>query len=578
MIPICNRTHYTIQLGFSKCNNLVEAAKQGGYSHVGIMDISSIAGSVEFADEVEKVDGLIPIFGVSLYIDDRHYVNLIAKNLDGWNNIIKLVSLSYDVDNINSPKISFLSLNEYRDGLICVFSHDIDTITSKLHSIFDDDFYIGVDKRNTDVSPVIANNIEKLSQSKYQKIPFLESYYPKREDYIDHQAILCSKLDITYGELQNHNSDSFITEKHFTNPIMNYAIPGSEDFQGYSDEETNNFKKLLGKIEKFSIKKKPSLPEFKWTDGMSELDYVLHLCRLGYEKKFDNWNPDVYGPRVKKELATIEEAGLAGYFLIVLDYVNWARNQGILVGPGRGSAGGSLVSYLLGITTVNPIPFGLIFERFYNAGRNTPGRIAYPDIDVDFPPQAREQVIEYVRDKYGHDRVAQICTFGELKGRGAIKEVMKIHNVGSFNLRNMISQLIPKPEKVADEMQNVGEDSLIKFALSYSPYREKINDYARLNENDEIEGDYASYFKQAIRLEGTYKSIGRHASGIIISNDKLSDVCPMMRLDSCDEKVIQWEMNSLEQAGQIKFDILGLSSLARVQGALNLLKFGKVMV
>ena len=268
-----------------------------------------------------------------------------------------------------------------------------------------------------------------------------------------------------------------------------------------------------------------------------------------------------YLARVKTEFEVIFKAELSGYFLIVQDIVNYIKEQGWLAGPGRGSAAGCLVSYLLGITEVDPIEYGLIFERFYNEGRNTEDYVSLPDIDVDVPAEHRDEVIDYIRQKYNPENVSQMITFGRLQGRAALKEVLRINEAVSFAEMNEITQNIPNEADISDQLEIADEKSIIRWALMNES--ENLKKWCKINEDQTLDGDLASMFEQAINIEGTNKSQGKHAAGVIISQHKLKDVCPMVK-DKTGNLIAAFEMNDLESQGHVKFDILGIDLLSKI--------------
>jgi DNA polymerase-3 subunit alpha len=234
-----------------------------------------------------------------------------------------------------------------------------------------------------------------------------------------------------------------------------------------------------------------------------------------------------------------------------------------LAGVGRGSAAGCLVSYLIGITGVNPIPYHLIFERFYNIGRSSKDRVSLPDIDIDVPINKRDYVIDYIKNKYGTKKVAQMLTFNTMKGRGALKEVLRVYGNISFEEMNKITKNIPDEAKIADELQEMkeetGESSIIRWALENSS--DKLKEWCSLKEDETLEGPLAKRFEQAIRLEGTKSNQSKHAAGVVISRDNLEDICPMIYDNKNQQMIAGMEMNDLEALGVIKFDILGLAFL-----------------
>ena len=295
------------------------------------------------------------------------------------------------------------------------------------------------------------------------------------------------------------------------------------------------------------------------------------MCRNGWRKlingKIDKADQDVYRDRVLSELAVIEKAKLSGYFLIVQDYVNEFKNRGCLVGPGRGSGGGSLVCYLTGITMIDPIKYGLIFERFYNEGRNTEDHISLPDIDVDFPPSYREQVIDYLKLKYGQEKVCQMLTFGRLSGRSIIKEVLRVNELCSFDMMNKITDKLPSEAAISDLLGEMENPSVILWALEND--RDSLVDYCWINEDGSLGGDYAKAFEQSMRMEGIFKTQGKHAAGVVIASEDLTKVCPMVKASRGSEQIAGMEMSDLEAIGCVKFDILGVSVLEKIANTIK---------
>jgi DNA polymerase-3 subunit alpha len=281
--------------------------------------------------------------------------------------------------------------------------------------------------------------------------------------------------------------------------------------------------------------------------------------------------------RIKYELEVLQGAGLSSYFLIVADIVNFVRKNGWLPGPGRGSAAGCLVSYLISITSIDPIKYDLLFERFYNAGRNTGDRISMPDIDVDVPIDKREAVIQYIKDTYGQDKVSQMVTFNTIKGRGALKDVLRVYGNISFEEMNKITKNIPDESKIADELQEMkeesGEASIIRWALENN--KEKLQEWCFMDESSsELHGPLSKRFEQAIRLEGTKSNQSKHAAGIAISAEPLNELCPMVYDSKNNQLIAGMEMQDLESLGIIKFDILGVAMLDKVMTIQDILNQG----
>jgi DNA polymerase-3 subunit alpha len=252
------------------------------------------------------------------------------------------------------------------------------------------------------------------------------------------------------------------------------------------------------------------------------------------------------------------------------------RKNGWLPGPGRGSAAGCLVSYLIGITSIDPLQYNLIFERFYSAGRNTKDRVSLPDIDVDVPILKREDVIYYIKNKYGKENVSQMITFNTMKGRGALKDVLRVYGNITFEEMNKITKNIPDEAKISDELQEMkeetGEASIIRWALENNT--EKLKEWCYIDDNNELQGPLAKRFEQAIRLEGTKTNQSKHAAGIAMSSIKLHEICPMIYDNKNSQLIAGMEMQDLEAIGVIKFDILGIALLDKVMGISELLKEG----
>jgi len=288
-----------------------------------------------------------------------------------------------------------------------------------------------------------------------------------------------------------------------------------------------------------------------------------------------------YGERFEKEFKVLNDFGLSDYFLIVHDIINYARGDGQLTGAGRGSAAGSLVLYLLGVTALDPLEYDLLFERFMNAGR---GAGTMPDVDMDFERGSRPKIIQYIKNKYGSDKVAHMVTFGRLQGRGSLKEVMRVHNACSFEEMNKITEHIPGESEISDQLQAMkeadkaaggdGEASIIECALEHNSA--ELKPWAYYNDADVIEGSFANIFAQAIRLEGTKITQGKHPSGVIISNDPLAEICPMVYDKTDDEMIVGFDFNDAEHIGLVKFDILAVNLLDKIHGVFNLLRNGKL--
>jgi len=279
------------------------------------------------------------------------------------------------------------------------------------------------------------------------------------------------------------------------------------------------------------------------------------------------------------------DANLADYFLIVDDIVGWARKDGQLIGAGRGSADGSLVIYLLEVGHIDPIEHDLLFERFYNAGRNTAERVSLPDVDMDFEKRGTERIIQYVRDRFGHENVAQMTTFTRMQGRSALQDVLRAHGACSPEQRNKITSKLPEPAHISDQLELMrkadkeaggdGDASIIQWALENQP--DDFRQWCYIDKNGNMQGPMSKLFAQAIRMEGTKRGTSKHAAGVVISSVPLAKICPMV-YDSTSGKVkCGMEMGDLEDMGHIKFDILSIAVLDKIHGVMDLLMTGELV-
>jgi DNA polymerase III subunit alpha len=605
VIPLRLKTHYTIGLGFCKNDQIIEQVKKHGYKMVANTDLNSLSGSVEFNAEISEA-GIQPILGIEITtVENGGTLLLLAKNLDGWKDLIKIASVSNTPELYkDTPRISFghlptngnlICITGYADSyaakaifnedtIACSTVEDIQSklsmscvqdsveITNKLKDIFgEENLFIGVSLDGNPISKVVTEIYRMVAKETNTKVVALpEIYYAALEDAVDHHISLCSKLKITIDDIHKCTTEE---SKFFKADNRCYYIKSVEEWLafGYTQEEIDNTELIGGMCSSYKLSSGHLLPNYVWTDGMSQIDYIKHLCREGWKRKHKgDWDKKVYGDRVKYELEVIERNNLAGYFLIVQDFINWAKSERILVGIARGSSGGSLVAYLLNIIEIDPIKRKLSFERFFNEGRK--GNL--PDIDTDFPVRHRERVIQYIKARYGLDRVANMATFGRLQGRGAVTEVMRIHNVASMFTIKEVTECIPQKEEISDQLEDSGETSIIMWTLKNEP--EKLEQYCKY-ENGQFTGQYAKSFEQAARIEGTIKTKGQHAAGIIISPVDLKDICPIY-YDKEGNMVTALDMDNAKILGLVKMDILGTAILDKLMGVNNLLRYGRINV
>ena len=518
--PLKNFTHYSLLKGFSKPHELAKICADNDYPACGITDYKSISGAVSFHQACKKV-GIKPIIGCSF-----DNTTVYAKNKDGWYDLIQMVSSTDDSGNI---------------------------VSEIAKEIISKDNLIAISKSNDNIKP---------------------SYYAKKEQAVLHRVLLCSALKTTLPKIQNK-----IRKKELESDILDYFTNDNKCIvEGKADKELQY---VYENCEEYEILNPPMLPKFVCPKGMSQEDYLTKMAREGYTELLkpkvgkDKDIQKIYGDRFHKELEVIRNADLFGYFLIVQDIIRHIeKDMGCLAGPGRGSAAGCLISYLVGITKIDPVEHDLLFERFYNAGRNTGGHVSLPDIDMDVPGKRRDDVIDYLKKTYGNEHVSQMITFGRLQGRSAIKEVLRINEACSFSEMNAITKSIPNEADISDQLADMEDEdrSIIRWSLLNRA--DELRDFCHIADDGKLEGDYAEYFKQAIDIEGTFKTQGKHAAGVVISKDKLKNVCPMVTQKGAEEKIAGLEMTDLEALGHVKFDVLGINLLDKLM-KIKELKNGK---
>ena len=527
-IPINCKTHFSLLKGFCKPDKLAQKCKEYGYASCAITDFKTISGAVNFYQACKSHD-IKPLLGC----DFGDYI-LIAKNKDGWFDLIKLVTLSSTEPNIDTVKKIAKQGN-----LICVSGSDT------YQTLFKSNFvHYQYDERRI--------------------------YYVMPDEAEPHRVLLCSGMKTTLPKVQSkiNKNDAVDNYEFFVSDSFCLPPPNTLDDMGVDQNEIDLLNTISDMCEDYDITGSPILPQFNCPNDFTEDGYLKELCRHGWKNRLILRNKvetseqkQLYLDRITLELKVIFKTELSGYFLIVQDIVNYVKEQGWLAGPGRGSAAGCLVSYLLGITEVDPIEYDLIFERFYNEGRNTDDHISLPDIDVDVPAEHRDEVIDYIKQKYGYDNVSQMITFGRLQGRAALKEVLRINEAVSFSEMNEITQSIPNEADISDQLELMEEKSIIRWALINEA--NELNKWCKINDDGTLDGPLASLFDQAIKIEGTNKSQGKHAAGVIISKHKLANVCPMVK-DKNGKLIAAFEMNDLESQGHVKFDILGIELLSKI--------------
>ncbi|MGB2954234.1 MAG: DNA polymerase III subunit alpha [Gaiellaceae bacterium] len=552
-------SEYSILDGACRIPGLAARAAELEMPAVSLTDHGSLAGAVELYREATS-HGVKPIIGCEVYVaDDRRaqqkgyaHLTLLARDNDGYSNLIKLSSLGYLEGYYYKPRVDWELLERHSAGLIALSGclsgrvckafeenrpQDARADLDRLAQIFGrDSTYVEIQNAGIDVQQRINPLLAQLAQE--AQLPLVATgdvHYLRHEDARAHEALLC----IQSGDsLKNPSHWKFDTDQFYFKSPVEIA----QDFADYPGAlattleiaERCNVELELGRI---------LLPTFPTPDGRDAFEYLVELCEKGLQKRYETITPEL-NDRLRFELKTIKETGFADYFLIVWDFIRFAKQNGISVGPGRGSSAGSLAAYCLEITDVDPIRYGLLFERFLN-----PGRKSMPDMDIDFSVAGRDRVINYVAEKYGRDRVAQIITFGTMMARAAVRDAGRVLEV-PYGTVDKIAKLIPEGPKVYldDCLKNGAE---LKQAYDADLLVREIVDLAK-------------------PLEGLVRQDSIHAAGVVISDRPLTEVVPLQQKGSDQEVVTQYAMGDVEALGLLKMDFLGLRNLDVIDKALEL--------
>lgn len=573
-------SQYSILDGACDVKDLVKKASSLGMKGVAVTDHGNLFAIKAFHEAALGVPDFKPILGCETYVARRsrhsktdpadrkgEHLILLAKNLTGYLNLLKLISASWTEGFYYKPRIDKEILKEYSEGLIassaCLAGeipraiqagnmNKAEAAIREYQEIFGDDFYLelmrhritdqtrdaSVLERQLEVGKVL---ITLAAKHKVRLIATNDVHFLDREDAEMHDRLLCV------------NTGKFIDDPdrlRYTG--QEYLKTQEEMSELFADvpEAIENTQEILDKIEVFKLNRDPIMPDFPLPQDFSDPDeYLRHLTYKGAEKRYQEITPELK-ERIDFELSTIKKMGYPGYFLIVQDFLNAARDMDVAVGPGRGSAAGSVVAYCTKITDVDPLKYNLLFERFLN-----PDRISLPDIDIDFDEDGRDKVLKWVVGKYGQDKVAQVVTFGTMAAKGAIRDVGRVHRV-PIDQVNAITKLVPARPGVT-----------LKSAYEEVPELKA----ARNSSNEMI----AETLKYAEELEGSIRQTGIHACGIIIGRDDLTKYIPVAKSKDSDLLMTQFDGDYIEKVGMLKMDFLGLKTLSIIKDALSNVKLSK---
>ncbi len=568
-IHLHTHSHYSLLDGLAKIDELVSRAKELGMDALALTDHGNLYGAVEFYKKC-RTAGIKPILGVEAYlapnnhqsknahIDDKYYhLTLLVKNETGWRNLIKLVTLSHLQGFYYKPRMDKELLKKYGQGLIALsgcLSGEIPKLllagnyeaakkaAREFQEIFGaEDFFLEISHHpGIKETLKVREGILKLAEE--TKIPLVATqdiHYLNKDDADYHDILLAVQT-----------GDKLSDSDRLTLKNDDFSMTSPEEMAEYFKdlpEAILNTAKIADRCQVELELGKIRLPKFPLPEengSQTANQYLEKILKSRIAERYPKTAPEVE-KRLALELGVIEKMGFADYFLIVQDFINWAKERGIVVGPGRGSAAGSIVSYILGITDIDPLKYDLLFERFLN-----PERIQMPDIDIDITDVRRDEVVGYLREKYGEDKVANIITFGTMAARAAVRDVGRALGV-SYPFCDQIAKLIPFNLDLKRAIKNVAE----------------LTDMYKNNESAK------KILNAAMRLEGVARHASVHACGLVITNEPLTNYLPLQRAPQDPNVIVsQFEMHAVEDLGLLKMDILGLRNLTIIENTVRLVQ------
>lgn len=550
-------TEYSLLDGACRIDSLFEHLKNMGQQAIAITDHGVMYGCVAFFDAA-KAAGIKPVIGCEVYVatrtrfdktngvDGNHHLILLCKDDTGYKNLIKMVSASFLEGFYRKPRIDKELLMEHHEGLICLSGCLAGEVASLLKkgerekaketalwykNLFGDDYYIEIQDHGLDDDTVVLPQL--ISLARELDIPMVatnDAHYITKEDASVQDILLCIQTQKTLKDTDRMTFES----QEF------YLKSADEMYDLFSlvPEACDNTNVIADKCNFEFEFGNTKLPYFKAPDGMENQDYFEKLCWDGLKRRYENVTLELE-ERLKYEIGVIKSMGYTNYYLIVFDYINYAKSQGIPVGPGRGSGAGSLAAYCVGITDIDPIKHHLIFERFLN-----PERVSMPDFDVDFCYERRQEVIDYVNRKYGHDHVCQIVTFGTMAARMVLRDVGRVLGM-DYGMIDKVAKMVPEEVHIT-----------LKKALEMNP---------ELQEIYSSDANVKYLIDTAIKLEGMPRHSSTHAAGVVITRDAATEYVPLSVNDGVP--VTQFNMVEIERLGLLKFDFLGLRTLTVISDA-----------
>ncbi|MFQ4145272.1 DNA polymerase III subunit alpha [Chlorogloeopsis sp. ULAP02] len=580
-VPLHIHSDYSLLDGASQLPNLVDRAIELGMKAIALTDHGVMYGAIELI-KICRSKNIKPIIGNEMYVINgditkqerrpRYHQVVLAKNTKGYKNLVKLTSLSHlqgvqGKGIFSRPCINKELLKEYREGLIvtsaCLGGEvpqailagkpDIARRVAQWYKdVFGEDYYLEIQDHGSPEDRIVNVEIIKIAQELGIKfVATNDSHYISCYDVEAHDALLCiqtGKLIIEDNRMR-YSGTEYLKSAEEMKQLFRDHLPDE-----VIEEAVSTTLEVADKVEPYNILGEPRIPNYPIPSGHTADTYVEEIAWQGLlerlNRKSRNEIDSVYKERLEYELKMIQQMGFSTYFLVVWDYIKFARDNDIPVGPGRGSAAGSLVAYTMGITNIDPVHHGLLFERFLN-----PERKSMPDIDTDFCIEKRDKVIEYVNEKYGTERVAQIITFNRMTSKAVLKDVARVLNI-PYGEADKMAKMIPVSR---------GKPAPLKKMISDETPEPEFK--AKYDNDPKVR----HWLDMAIRIEGTNKTFGVHAAGVVISAEPLDQIVPLQR-NNDGSVITQYFMEDLELLGLLKMDFLGLKNLTMIQKTIELIE------
>ena len=591
-VHLHNHTHYSLLDGLTKIDELIDFVKESGMEAVAVTDHGTMSGLVELYKTCDAA-GIKAIMGLEAYVaarnmedrdpaydKERFHITLLAMNNIGFENLCRLITEAEMNGKYYKPRIDHRVMEKYNEGIICLSGcagseismairnddeERLKTLVDWYSKVYDGRFYLEMQDHGHPDSPThwseqtkINNRLMKLhDETGLPLVVTCDAHYIHHSDQDAHEVLLCVG---TGSKISDTNRMSL---KDF----QLHVIPPDEIIERWKDtcpEAIRNTKRIADRCNVTLDLGRILIPKFPIETGETEKQYLDNMVYRGLAERYGIYTrdeaatktveeikpllSDEVNERIEYELGVVDKMGYNGYFLIVQDFINWGKDQGIIYGPGRGSAAGSLLAYAIKITEVNPLEYDLLFERFLN-----PDRISMPDIDTDIQDNRRDEVIEYCTQKYGKARVGNICTFGKMMAKNAVRDVARVLEV-PYAEADRIAKLVPDPV--------MGHHVKLKDAIKTEP------DLKKEYETNPTAKEVIDF---AMRLEGTIRSHGVHACGVVIAPDDLVKFLPM-EVSAKGPLATQFPSTQVEELGLLKMDFLGLSNLSVIQQALRIIK------